>query len=83
MDSIKHLIKLLSDKLVDYIQGIFVNIAIISFVELLNVWDVTNFTFIYFHITGFLDVVWILDFIFTIIAALNWVIRKIMGVYGY
>jgi len=76
MKDIKHLIELASDKLLDWFNGIIISFGIISFTQVMNSWDLTNYVFIYYRISGLMDIVWWIDFWFTGISAFNWIIRK-------
>jgi len=79
MKDIRHLIDLASDWLFGHIQGVLFSFFWITFFQALNHWDLTNYFFIYTKISGLMDWVWRIDFIFTGLGALNWIIRKVYG----
>ena len=78
MKDFKHLIELSSDWLFGQIQTRIIGTVFIiaSTLEIVNRFDL-SVLFTNPNVSRAMDIAWLVDFIFTVIAAVNWLFRKL------
>jgi hypothetical protein len=51
--------------------------------QIINRWDWSNYWFTYFHVSSYIDWIWYVYAIFTVIAFINFFIRKLWNFLDY